>query len=62
MLVASTNPLIVYYHDGFLRVSLDLYDINSKDKSVHLTNTAFSHDKFKEAEKRGEDPELLKDF
>ena len=26
MLVASTNPLIVYYHDGFLRVSLELYD------------------------------------
>lgn len=26
MLIASTNPLIVYYHDGFLRVTLSDYD------------------------------------
>lgn len=26
MLIASVNPLIVYYHDGFLRVSLSTYD------------------------------------
>ena len=31
MLVASTNPLIVYYHDGFLRVSLQKYDKFSED-------------------------------
>jgi len=49
-LVASTNPLIVYYHDGFLRVSLELYDKHSSDKSVHLTNTHLSKDKFAEAE------------
>ncbi len=30
MLVASTNPTIVYYHDGFLRVSLNTYDKFSK--------------------------------
>ena len=30
MLVASVDPLIVYYHDGFLRVSLSKYDKNSK--------------------------------
>ena len=29
MLIASVNPLIVYYHDGFLRVSLQSYDKNS---------------------------------
>jgi len=50
MLVASTNPLIVYYHDGFLRVSLEFYDKNSNDKSVHLTNTHLSKEKFAEAE------------
>jgi len=50
MLVASTNPLIVYYHDGFLRVSLEFYDKNSSDKSVHLTNTHLSKEKFAEAE------------
>jgi len=31
MLVASVNPLIVYYHDGFLRVSLSKYDQNSHE-------------------------------
>jgi len=31
MLVASVNPLIVYYHDGFLRVSLSKYDKHSKE-------------------------------
>jgi len=34
MLVASTNPLIVYYHDGFLRASLSEYDKFSQDVRV----------------------------
>jgi len=50
MLVASTNPLIVYYHDGFLRVSLNEYNKHSSDKSVHLTNTHLSKEIFAEAE------------
>eukprot|EP01016_Furgasonia_blochmanni_P047574 TRINITY_DN7001_c0_g1_i4.p1 TRINITY_DN7001_c0_g1~~TRINITY_DN7001_c0_g1_i4.p1 ORF type:complete len:705 (-),score=195.27 TRINITY_DN7001_c0_g1_i4:205-2259(-) len=62
MLIASTEPLIVYYHDGFLRVSLEEYDENSQDKSVHLTNTEFSKAKFKEAEDAGQDAEKLKDM
>jgi len=49
MLVASTNPVIAFYHDGFLRVSIHEYDINSKDKSVLLTNTELSKGAFKEA-------------
>ena len=40
MLIASVNPLIVYYHDGFLRVSLFEYNVTSKEKGMHLTNTA----------------------
>ena len=40
MLIASVNPLIVYYHDGFLRVSLFEYDVTNKEKGMHLTNTA----------------------
>lgn len=47
MMISSVNPLIVYYHDGFLRVSLFEYDINSNEKGVHLTNTAQSEIVFK---------------
>jgi len=43
MVIASTNPLIVYYHDGFLRVSLFGYDANSTDKKVLLTNLALNN-------------------
>lgn len=42
MLVASVNPLRVYYHDGFLRVSLEKYDKFSTVPGVHITNTSKS--------------------
>ena len=42
MLVASSNPLIAYYHDGFLRVSIAQYDVQSDDKQVFLTNLGLS--------------------
>jgi len=50
MLVASVDPLIVYYHDGFLRVSLSKYDKNSTDKNVHFTNTHLSKEIFQKAQ------------
>mmetsp|Transcript_4528 Transcript_4528/g.3745 ORF Transcript_4528/g.3745 Transcript_4528/m.3745 type:complete len:144 (-) Transcript_4528:63-494(-) len=53
MLIASTDPMIVYYHDGFLRVSLSKYDKNSKDTSVHFTNTHLSKAIFKKAAEEG---------
>jgi hypothetical protein len=49
MLVASVDPLIVFYHDGFLRVSLHLYNVNATDKAALLTNTEFSKALFEEA-------------
>ena len=53
MLVASTNPLIIYYYDGFLRVSLYKYDIYSKERAVHLTNTDISKEIFELARQNG---------
>ena len=38
MLIASTNPLIVYYHDGFLRASLSTYDKFSQEVMNTLSN------------------------
>lgn len=62
MLVASTDPYIVYYHDGFLRVSLENYDPNSNDKGVHLTNTEFSKKKWHDMEKNGINTEELREY
>jgi len=42
LLIASTNPLIAFYHDGFLRVSLAQYDVKSDEKKVLLTNLALN--------------------
>jgi len=49
MLIASIKPLIVYYHDGFLRVSLSQFDKFSKERNVHFTNTHLSKTVFAEA-------------
>jgi len=42
MLVASTNPLIAFYHDGYFRVSSTEYDPRSSEKSSLVTNSAIS--------------------
>ena len=49
MLIASSNPLIAYYHDGYLRVSLEAYDVNSDDKNVLMTNLALNKEVMKDA-------------
>lgn len=49
--MASTDPLITFYHDGFLRVSLLKYNKNSKEKSIHLTNTSVSKNIFNDPSK-----------
>mmetsp|Transcript_37325 Transcript_37325/g.33475 ORF Transcript_37325/g.33475 Transcript_37325/m.33475 type:complete len:111 (+) Transcript_37325:807-1139(+) len=38
-LIASVNPLIAFYHDGFAKSTLDKFDKFSTDKATHLSNT-----------------------
>jgi hypothetical protein len=53
MLVVSTNPLIVYYHDGFLKLSLHEYKPNSQNRGAHLANTELAKEIFKKAANGG---------
>ena len=38
MLIACTNPFIVLFHTGYLRLACDEYDADSTDLHRHLTN------------------------
>ncbi|XP_041479461.1 protein polyglycylase TTLL10-like [Lytechinus variegatus] len=38
MLIACTNPFIVLFHNGYLRLSCEDYDPESTDITTHLTN------------------------
>lgn len=64
MLIASTNPLTVYYHDGFLRVSLFEYDTTTENNQVLLTNLALNHEIYEKVQQgdlhKGMDEEQLK--
>jgi len=64
MLIASTNPLMAFYHDGFLRVTLAKYDVNSNEKKVLLTNLALNKQIYDEVKGgnlyKGMDEEELK--
>jgi hypothetical protein len=37
------EPLMVLYHDGFIRMSLNDYDEDSSDKNVVITTMGFVH-------------------
>lgn len=53
MLVSSVNPMKIYYHDGFLRVSLEKYDKTSLQENMHKTNTELSKKIIKDCDKYG---------
>jgi hypothetical protein len=44
MIIASVNPLILLYHEGFLRVTLSNYNVSSSSTSGHITNTQIAKD------------------
>ena len=50
MAIASMDPLLILYHDGFLRITLNSYNESSLDASVHLTNTALAMEYLKAQE------------
>lgn len=49
LMIGSSNPMMAFYHDGFLRVSLYEYDANSNDKRVTMTNLALNNDIYEDA-------------
>ena len=44
MLIASMDPLMILYHDGFVRITMDEYDSKSVEQSKHLTNLEVAED------------------
>ena len=53
MVIASTNPFIVFYHHGFFRISLHDYDVESDEKGAYLTNLHLSEKFFQLAKENG---------
>ena len=49
LLIASTNPVIAYYHDGFLKLSVHPFEFNSTNNNVHLSNTHLAQEAFEKA-------------
>ena len=62
LVIASMDPLMILYHDGFVKISLDDYDAESSDLTSHLTNTKVAENKVKALNVTEEErKELLKD-
>lgn len=44
MLIASMDPLLILYHDGFLKFSAETYNKSSSNPESYLTNTQVAED------------------
>jgi len=53
-LIASTNPMIVYYNDGYFSISMTKFEQNSTEKATFLTNARLAHEYFTESQAKGE--------
>jgi hypothetical protein len=49
LLISSTNPLIAYYYDGYLKLSLKYYDAMSTERTVHFANLRPTEESFEKA-------------
>lgn len=65
MLVASTDPVMVFYHDGMARVSLFEYSVNENMRRSLRTNLALGKKDYKDFKKgkglRGMDEDMIRD-
>ena len=50
LVVASMDPLLLLYHDGYVKFSLEQYNLTSMDPAVHLTNTNVAKERVKDLE------------
>jgi hypothetical protein len=41
-MVINTEPLIVVFVFGSIRISLEEFDLNNEDMSIHITNVSAS--------------------
>jgi len=53
VIVASTNPVIAYYTDGYFTISLAKFDANSTEKSAFITNSDVAKKLFLTSQNKG---------
>jgi len=49
LLIASVDPLVIFYHEGFVRVARQPYNERSKSKMVHVTNARGQEERLAQA-------------
>lgn len=59
LFIASTNPVIAYYHDGYLRLAVEEYDNDSQDAKTFVTNIGMN---LKEKSLNGMDHKEIQEY